>query len=162
MWVNDKKPDISLSTDISGIYLQIQKNAYINVYILARYDYKCIFPELINALDDEKISVIKKGAQYQFITTERFIFNDCLHFSSPCTYESYLKQWGVTDEKSIFPYQYYSTIEQLEAATEFPPIEAFYSDLTERNVSENDYKKAKEEYDTNRNLPGNIFGVTYM
>ena len=81
---------------------------------------------------------------------------DTLHFTSPCNYSGYLKQWGVTEEKSIFPYQYYSSVEELEASTCFPPKHAFYSELTEKDVSDEDYNTAKNEYDTKSCLPGNL------
>jgi len=81
---------------------------------------------------------------------------DVLHYTSPCNYSGYLKQWGVTEEKSIFPYQFYSSVEELEAATEFPVQSAFFSELTEKDVSDEDYHTAKNEYDTRRCLPGNL------
>ena len=109
---------------------------------------------LVKALDDDNIQVIKKGAQYFCITTEQYMFNDCLHFSTPCNYSNYLDQWGVREDKSIFPYQLFSSVEELEATVEFPAIEAFYSNLTEKNVSVEDYMKAKTEYETRRRLPG--------
>ena len=110
-----------------------------------------------------KIDIIKKGAQYRSIYTERFTFGDCLNYSSPCKYSNYLKQWKVTEEKSIFPYQYFSSIEELEAATDFPPKEAFYSDLTEVGVTDEEYENAKNEYDLRRALPGKyIYMYIYM
>ena len=139
------------------VYIHVYIQIYIRIYIiiLARYDYPCIFPILVKILGEVgEISCLKKGAQYFAIYTDMFTFTDVLHYTSPCKYSDYLKQWGVVEEKSIFPYQYYSSIEELEAASEFPPIEGFYSDLTETNVSEEDYAKAKEEFDQRRNLPG--------
>ena len=104
-----------------------------------------------------EVDVIKQGAQYRSIYTAEFAFRDCLHYSSPCSYSNYLKQWKVQEEKSIFPYQYYNSIEELETATEFPPREGFYSELTGRNVSEEDYVKSKREFDNRKSLPGNLF-----
>ena len=104
--------------------------------------------------ETENVSCLKKGAQYFAIYSDRFTFTDVLHYSSPCSYSNYLKQWRVSEKKSIFPYQYYSTIEELEQATEFPPIEGFYSDLTMSSVSHEDYIKAKAEFDQRKNLPG--------
>ena len=112
--------------------------------------------------DDSSISCLKKGAQYFSIYTDLFTFTDVLHYTAPCNYSNYLKQWGVVEEKSIFPYQYYSSIEELKEATEFPPIEAFYSDLTKSTVSHDDYIKSKEEYDQRRNLPGKIYTRVYI
>ena len=115
--------------------------------------------------EDGYISCLKKGAQYFAIYTDLFTFTDVLHFTSPCKYSNYLKQWGVEEEKSIFPYQFYNTVEELEAATDFPPPDAFYSDLTKSDVSEDDYIKAKAEFDQRKTLPGKylyIYTSIYM
>ena len=107
--------------------------------------------------EENQFQIIKQGSSYRSIYLEKkFAFLDVLHFTSPCNYSGYLKQWGVEEEKSIFPYQFYSSVEELEAATEFPPIEAFYSDLTGRTVSAEDYAVSKNEFDTRRQLPGNL------
>jgi len=101
--------------------------------------------------------MIKQGTSYRSIYVEKkFAFLDTLHFTSPCSYSGYLKQWGVEEEKSIFPYQYYSSVEELEESTEFPPKTAFYSDLTGRTVSDEDYNNSKTEFDTRSQLPGNL------
>ena len=145
------------------VYIRICTFGYLTLY-LARYDYPCIFPAMIKVLQQTheadhpetelKINMIKQGAQYRSIYTERFTFGDCLNYSSPCKYSNYLKQWKVHEEKSIFPYQYYSSVEELEAATDFPPKQAFYSDLTEVGVTDEEYESAKNEYDSRRALPG--------
>ena len=57
------------------------------------------------------------------------VFKDVRHYTSPCNLDKFLKTWQAPAEKSVFPYQLYSSIEELEQATEFPPIEDFYSDL---------------------------------
>ena len=56
-------------------------------------------------------------------------FKDVRHYTSPCNLDRFLKTWKAPAEKSIFPYQKFSTIEECEATTEFPPIEDFFNDL---------------------------------
>ena len=51
------------------------------------------------------------------------------HEKAPCPLSHYLKQWQAPAEKSIFPYSLYSSIEELQRATEFPKHEDFYSSL---------------------------------
>ena len=103
--------------------------------------------------EDEELSLIKKGAQYFYIGTSKFLFNDTLHFTSPCNYSAYLRQWGASEEKSIFPYSLYSSVEELEAATEFPSHQDFYSTLTDSNVSLEDYNRSRSEFYRRKNLP---------
>ena len=80
-------------------------------------------------------------------------FRDTLNYTSPCRLSKYLKQWGAKLEKSIFPYSYYSSVEELQAALEFPPYEAFYSDLTQSNVDFAEYESAKQEFERRKALP---------
>ena len=63
------------------------------------------------------------------------VFKDVRHYTSPCNLDKFLKTWQAPAEKSVFPYQKYSSIEELEQATEFPPIEDFYSDLKQVNCN---------------------------
>ena len=118
---------------------------------------------MVKLLDEiDTVSCLKKGSQYFAIYTNDYVFTDVLHFTSPCNYSSYLKQWGVVEEKSVFPYQHFSTIEELESTKEFPPKEAFFSDLSTKGVSQDDYSNAKKEYDTRRKLPGIIYYTKYI
>ena len=107
------------------------------MYISGKYDYPCIISPLIKALESTEenfnlktVTLIKKGAQYFTISTSKFVFNDTLHFSAPCNYSKYLKQWGISENKSIFPYTKYNSVEDLNADTEFPSYADFFSELT--------------------------------
>ena len=57
------------------------------------------------------------------------VFKDVRHYSSPCDLATFLKTWEASAEKSIFPYQKFGSIEELEQTIEFPTIEDFYSEL---------------------------------
>ena len=94
------------------------------------------------------LSLIKKGDRMQKIE-----FRDVLNFSSPTSLDKYLKQWGVPISKSIFPYSYYKSVEELSEAIDFPPPEAFFNDLKQIPVDHNLYNTAKEEYNRRKNLP---------
>ena len=61
--------------------------------------------------------------------------------------------WKTDEVKSIWPYTYFKSIEEIESCTEFPPKEAFYNDLKQQSISENQYQTAREEYYYRRNLP---------
>ena len=96
------------------------------------------------------LSLIKKGDRMQKIE-----FRDVLNFSSPTSLDRYLKQWNVALSKSIFPYSYYKSVEELSRATDFPPPEAFYNDLRNIEVDHELYDIAKEEFNRRKNLPDN-------
>ena len=63
--------------------------------------------------------------------------------SVPCTFSKYLKTWKVKGCKSLFPYEYFKSVEELEKYQEFPPFSACYSNLKGDNISEEDYIDAK-------------------
>ena len=76
-----------------------------------------------------------------------------LNFNSKVSLDKFLKQWGVSTGKMVFPYQHYKSIEQMRQEIDFPPYAAFYSDLKGRNVDYEDYKQARDEYYRRLNLP---------
>ena len=67
--------------------------------------------------------------------------------------DRYLRQWGASAEKMVFPYERYSRIEELNQETDFPPYEAFYSSLRGNNIDREDYEQALTEYNRRRALP---------
>ena len=99
------------------------------------------------------ISVLKKGNQYFSITTPLYVFKDALLFTSPCNLSKYLAQNNVVESKSIFPYSFFHSIEELEKYLEFPPYCAFFSVLKNRNVSLEEYESAKAEFSRRKALP---------
>ena len=86
-------------------------------------------------------------------TNQVICFRDVLNFSSPTTLDIYLKQWGASVVKGIFPYGAYSSVEELRNAVDFPPYSAFFSELRQNNVAEEDYQAAKAEFERRKALP---------
>ena len=80
-----------------------------------------------------KFDTIKKGTKYLYINLIRgdqtIQFRDVLNYTAPCSLAEYLVQWGAKFKKSIFPYSLYKSVEELEAAVDFPRYEQFYSEL---------------------------------
>lgn len=100
----------------------------------------------------ERVEVLKRGNTYISISTPKYIFKDAYLFTSPCSLSKYLKQNSVVETKSIFPYSYFNSIEELNRCKEFPAHSAFVSKLNNRNVSEEDYLEAKNEFDRRKSL----------
>ena len=48
-------------------------------------------------------------------------------------------------QKGVYPYEWASSIAKLEQTQLFPPLEAFYSMLKEKNITEQDYNRGKEK-----------------
>ena len=80
------------------------------------------------------MSCVKRGTNYLSMTLvkngdreHRISFKDVMNYTSPCTLDKFCKNWGSKLHKSIFAYSYYSSVEQLLTATEFPPQSAFFN-----------------------------------
>ena len=102
---------------------------------------------------DGDVSLLKKGAAYFQISSDSLIFKDALSLSAPCSLEKFLKNWESTAKKSIWPYSYFSCIEEIRAQKTFPKLSAFYSELKGKTVDLNEYIFAKGEFMRRRLLP---------
>ena len=86
---------------------------------------------------DIEISMVKKGTAYHTMTLSRELENriqsvawkDLMYFTCPMPMDKYVKTWTGTQSKLIFPYTRYSSIEEVRAEKNFPPIEAFFNEL---------------------------------
>lgn len=114
-------------------------------------------PYLLPELKDrfENVRVLKKDNAYFTISCDIFIFKDVYFFTAPISMAKYLKQNGVKEQKSVFPYTAFNSVEDMARQIEFPEYLKFYSDLTQQNISIEDYERAKNEYDRRKLLPRN-------
>ena len=102
----------------------------------ARFDVPVMVGSISKWCDDNEVIMqrpIKKTCGYMTLGIQdadlTISFKDVRHYTSPCNLDRFLKTWKAPAEKSIFPYQKFSTIEECEATIEFPPIEDFFNDL---------------------------------
>ena len=96
----------------------------------AKFDLVVLMPYIGHWCGSElKTNMIKRGAQYMMLTVGNFQFRDVLDFTAPTNLDKYLKTWGASEVKSIFPYSFFKSIEDLEATIDFPPKSAFFNEL---------------------------------
>ena len=86
------------------------------------------------ALDKEifkRLKVIKRSGQaYMEIRFGRIIMRDFMNHSMPMSLEKFSKSCGVTEiSKATFPYELWSSIQDLEVRTRFPIYDDFQSSL---------------------------------
>ena len=122
----------------------------------AKFDLPTIYAPLISELQSRfgKVEVLRKKSSYMSISTSTIVFKDALKYSSPCSYSKYLKVWGVTESKSLWPYSLYGNIKEMKAAKKFPPRSKFASELRGSTLPPMcEYIEAKREFARRRLLP---------
>ena len=86
--------------------------------------------------------VIKRMNSYLCISTEQYRFLDVMHYLAPGTsYDKFLRAYGTSETKGIFPYEWFDDYSKLEA-TELPTLPEFFSTLKNCGPSQEDYDEA--------------------
>ena len=135
----------------------------------AKFDAKVLAPILFNLKLNEvqadengkkpkaNVDVLKRGSSYfsiSWLHGSYIQLVDVLNYTSPCSLSNFLKMTDTIEQKSIFPYQAYHTMLEMEAATEFPVYQKFWSDLKNAySCSAEEYETARIEYNSLRALP---------
>ena len=60
---------------------------------------------------------------------KKLVFRDVRSYTTPCSLDKFLKSWEAPFTKSIFPYQKYKSIEELQESVDFPDRSDFFNDL---------------------------------
>ena len=101
-----------------------------------------------------RINILKKMTSYISIQNDTLSFKDALRFSSPCSYDKFVKVWEVKNEKSIWPYTLYNSIAEIRAAKKFPSYTQFRSSLRGGELPDKSlYVKTAREFYRRRLLP---------
>ncbi len=125
-------------------------------YNNAKYDNNIIFEHISKTLDCQqpkfdfrKVSILKKGTQYFSIKFNRIHFKDLINFTCPMKLDKYLKTWTSDFQKLVYPYELFSSVEEIRNCKTFPLKSDFYSMLS-GEVDDTLYNSCKNEY--NRRL----------
>ena len=103
------------------------------------YDLNLIKKQLIEQLADKIKFVIRRSNHYLCIKTPNFKFLGIKNHLAPgFSYRKFLKAYGCDDSKFFFPYEWLDNLSKLET-TQIPPHEAFFSHLTQSNISLDEY-----------------------
>lgn len=83
---------------------------------------------------------IKKNNSYTCVINDRLRFPDITNFLAPGTsYSKFLKGYRIKKAKGFFSYEYLQRFNQLYEK-KLPPHSTFYSNLQQKNISEEDYQ----------------------
>ena len=153
-----RDPNFDLN-EISRIknFIKPQLQLSIFGYNSSRYDLSIIFARICQVLDDinfdrTKINMIKKGLSYFSLSIGRLTFKDLLNFNCPMKLDKYLQIWGSNCKKLVYPYEKFSSIDEIRACKVFPPITEFETTLNP-NIDISTYNECKELFETRMNLP---------
>ena len=110
----------------------------------SKYDLNLVKSKLCEHLqltDQDKHSfTVKRNNSYLTIATPSLKFLDVSHYIAPgYSYAQFLKNYKAKEQKGFFCYQYLTDPSVLKE-TKLPPYEAFFSDLKECNVLEQELK----------------------
>ena len=79
---------------------------------------------------------VKRNNEYSCLSNDRLKFLDVSHFLAPgSSYVAFLKAFKIEEKKGFFPYEYFDCVSKLDSV-DFPPYEAFYSELKGVNILE--------------------------
>jgi hypothetical protein len=149
--------DLTLSKfrSILSFLSSLQKLSILG-YNSSKYDlcvmFKHIVKSYVRITDDRNIKIIKKGQKYFSIMMGSIWFKDLLNFSIPTSLDNYLKTWGEGVSKYAFPYEKFSSIEEIQQCLTFPEKICF-STLLKGEVDDQLYLKSKKIYDYFHGLP---------
>ena len=108
-----------------------------------RYDLPLIkryLPSSLERLDSLPKMVIRKDNSYMALGTKTLQYLDITNYLAAGTsLSAFYKAYNVTDPKGFFPYEWFDSLQKLDA-TSLPPIEAFQSLLTKKTISTEDYQ----------------------
>ncbi|CAG5104401.1 Oidioi.mRNA.OKI2018_I69.chr1.g1235.t1.cds [Oikopleura dioica] len=123
----------------------------------AKFDCNVLAPYLIPLLQkrySKSFNVIKKGSSFFSISTDKFAFKDAMLFGSPIGLAKYLEQAGIGETKSIWPYELFHSISEIETCHEFPDYDCFFSHLKNVNIDHDLYLEEKGKFEEmKRNNP---------
>ena len=83
--------------------------------------------------------VIKRDNTFTCLSTDELKFLDITNYIAPgFSYDKYLKAYGCNITKGFFPYEYMNSLSRLNEIV-LPPKEAFFSQLKNEGISDEDY-----------------------
>ena len=81
---------------------------------------------------NNELNVIKRGSRIVFLQYRNIAFVDAMTFGPGCSLDDFGKMWGAPIKKGCFPYEKYTTIEQLVTDRNWPALDDFNSRLTRK------------------------------
>jgi len=119
-------------------YLQDFEKLKVYAWNGERYDLPVLYPMLISMLyefsgrDSSKINIIKRGNGYMMIECNNISFRDFMNYAQRMSLEKLARSCGLDAEqynKGCWPYEHFSSIDQILATKQFTQYTAYHSTL---------------------------------
>ena len=122
-----------------------------------------IFPGLVHHLmanqpdPEKKLFYIRRGTALIMLSISNYskiTFLDAKNLSHPTTLDKFGKMWNADVVKGVFPYEMFSTVDEMRHYTEFPPIHNFRKVLspTITTYTEEEYTSIVTDFQRQNNL----------
>ena len=82
-----------------------------------------------------QVNVIKRGSKIVMLKYGSIAFVDAMNFGPNCSLDSFGKMWGAAVKKGCFPYEMYTTIEDMVKDDEWPAMPSFSTTLGRSSYS---------------------------
>ena len=99
------------------------------------FDMKLLFPELLKVFDKDcsmesiLLNIINRGTSIMYLKFEGIEMKDCKSFYPHGSLDSFGKQFGVDVHKECFPYEFWTDLDAMKNAEEWPNYPDFKSTL---------------------------------
>ena len=101
-----------------------------------------LFPVLVQ--NEQVLFTIKRNNNFVCLKTEHLRFLDVTNFLAPgFSYDIFLKAYECPQTKGFFPYEWMDSLDKLQRNS-LPPHDAFFSSLTNSNISDDDYRYCQQ------------------
>ena len=87
-----------------------------------------------------------RGNSFFILLVDGIQFRDVLNYSVKTNLSTFVKTWGVSEQKGVWPYELYQTVEEICSAKEFPAYQTFKSSLSSNKALEEHKQQAKRLY----------------
>ena len=95
------------------------------------------------------------------LKTERLKFLDITNYLAPgFNYDAFIKAYECSQTKGYFPYEWVDSLEKLDCS-ELPPREAFYSTLSQSEITDEQYEFCQRSWDEQQMTSFRDFLVWY-
>ena len=100
----------------------------------SRFDLPVLFEYMLEFCEASKLTTIKKGNSFFSLEYKNICFRDASNYIPGASLAKFCKTFNVKEPKSIFPYEFYKNIDEMQTKN-YPPNSAFFTSLSEVDKS---------------------------